>query len=70
MIKKDGTQSLVPCKRQITNIEYRRNGKERKYRCYSNQVSLSFAQTIHEVQGQTLDRVILILGRHVGRAVG
>ena len=70
MTKSDGTQSLVPCKRQVTNIEYRHEGKEKKYRCYSNQVSLSFAQTIHEVQGQTLGRVILILGRHVGRNVG
>ena len=31
---------------------------------------LSFAQTVHEVQGQTLERVILILGRHAGRSVG
>ena len=68
--KKDGTLSLVPCKRRSTEIEYRRDGKERKYRCYSNLVSLSFAQTIHEVQGQTLSRVILVLGRHVGRKVG
>ena len=31
---------------------------------------MSFAQTVHEVQGQTLERVILILGRHGGRSVG
>ena len=66
----DGTITLVPCKRNVTEIEYRYYGKERKYRCWSNRVSLSFAQTVHEVQGQTLERVILILGRYAGRSVG
>ena len=66
----DGTKTLVPCKRQVREVEYRFNGKEKKYRCMSNRVCLSFAQTVHEVQGQTLDRVILILGRHGGRCVG
>ena len=66
----DGTKTLVPCKRQVKEIEYRFHGKERQFRCWSNRVCLSFAQTVHEVQGQTLERVILILGRHVGRSVG
>ena len=70
VIGEDGTISLVPCKRQVTELDYRRNGKEKTYRCWSNRISLSFAQTIHEVQGQTLDGVILVLGRHMGRAVG
>ena len=70
VIGKDGTISLVPCKRQVTEIDYRREGKEKTYRCWSNRVSLSFAQTIHEVQGRTLDRVIVVLGRHMGRSVG
>ena len=70
VIGEDGTKSLVPCKRQVTELDYRRNGKERTYRCWSNRICLSFAQTIHEVQGQTLDRVIVVLGRHMGRSVG
>ena len=67
---KDGTQTLVPCKRQFTEEDYRFHGKERQYRCWSCSVSLSFAQTVHEVQGQTLGRVILVLGRHAGRSIG
>ena len=67
---KDGTQTLVPCKRQCTEEDYRFHGKERQYRCWSCSVSLSFAQTVHEVQGQTLGRVILVLGRHAGRSIG
>ena len=67
---KDGTQTLVPCKRQFTEEDYRFDGKERQYRCWSCSVSLSFAQTVHEVQGQTLGRVILVLGRHAGRSIG
>ena len=63
VVGKDGIKSLVPCKLKVSEIDYRYEGKDRKYRCMSNQVSLSFAQTVHEVQGQTLSRVILVLGR-------
>ena len=70
VIKEDGTISLVPCKRQVTELDYRRDGKDKTYRCWSNRISLSFAQTVHEVQGRTLDRVIVVLGRHMGRSVG
>ena len=70
VVGKDGTPSLVPCKLKTIELDYRFKGKERKYRCMSNEVSLSFAQTVHEVQGQTLDRVILVLGRAAGRSIG
>ena len=70
VVAKDGTSSLVPCKLKVSEIDYRFEGKERKYRCMSNEVSLSFAQTVHEVQGQTLGRVILVLGRSAGRSIG
>ena len=43
----NGTKTLVPCKRQIKEVEYRFYGKERKFRCWSNGVCLSFAQTVH-----------------------
>ena len=70
VVGKDGIKSLVPCKLKVSEIDYRYKGKDRKYRCMSNQVSLSFAQTVHEVQGQTLSRVILVLGRQSGRSIG
>lgn len=40
------------------------------YRCWSCQVDLAYALTVHGVQGQTLDRAILVLGRHKGRNIG
>ena len=33
-------------------------------------MDLAFCLTIHGVQGQTLDRAILVLGRHKGRSIG
>ena len=33
-------------------------------------VNLAFARTIHEVQGQTLDRAVILLGRNIGRSIG
>ena len=51
-------------------MEYKRDGKDCAYRCWSNMVVLSFAFTIHETQGQTLQRIILLLGRLPGMNVG
>lgn len=31
---------------------------------------MAFALTIHEVQGQTLDRAIVVLGRNIGHSIG
>ena len=52
-------------------MEYKKNGRDKKFHCLSNKINLMFAMTIHETQGQTLKRAILLLGRlpglHVGR---
>ena len=63
-------KTILPCKRQETKLEYYRNGKECCYRCWSNMVVLTFALTVHETQGQTLRRIILLLGRLPGMNVG
>ena len=44
--------------------------REKKYQCFSNELNLMFAMTIHETEGQTLMRVILLLGRQRGVSVG
>ena len=67
---KEKKTSILPCEKQETKLEYYRNGKEQIYRCWSNMVVLSFALTVHEMQGQTLRRVILLLGRLPGMNVG
>ena len=64
-------KTIVPCQSQRATLGYKRNGRDKKFHCFSNKVNLMFAMTIHETQGQTLKRVILLLGRlpglHVGR---
>ena len=62
--------SIFPCEKQQTVLEYKRDGKDCSYRCWSNMVVLTFALTIHETQGQTLSRIILLLGRLPGMCVG
>ena len=62
--------SIFPSKKQETELEYYRDGKEFVYRCYSNMIVLTFSLTIHETQGQTLERVILLLARLPGMNVG
>ena len=62
--------SILPCEKQQTELEYYRDGKEYVYRCWSHMVVLTFALTIHETQGQTLERVILLLARLPGMNVG
>ena len=66
----DNGISTVPCKRKASDIEYYYKGSTRKYYCWSCGVNLAFALTIHEVQGQTLDRAVVVLGRNVGRSIG
>ena len=70
--KKDKKQwtTIVPCKIQKVSLDYRRDGKDKKFYCMSNSVNLKFAFTIHETQGQTLDKVLLLLGRMPGLHVG
>ena len=63
-------KTILPCKRQETKLEYYRDGKECCYRCWSNMVVPTFALTVHETQGQTLRRIILLLGRLPGINVG
>ena len=36
----------------------------------STEINLTFSMTIHETQGQTLNRAILLLGRQRGVSVG
>ena len=62
--------SIFPCEKQQTVLEYKRDRKDFVYRCWSNMVVLMFALTIHETQGQTLSRIILLLGRLPGICVG
>ena len=62
--------SILPCEKQEAELEYYRDGKECVYRCWSNRVVLTFALTVHETQGQTLRRIILLLGRLPGMNVG
>ena len=62
--------TIVPCKRKKVTFDYKREGKDKKFSCYSNSVNLMFAFTIHETQGQTLEKVILLLGRMPGLNVG
>ena len=67
---KESKTSILPCKKQETELKYYRNGKEQIYRCFSNMVVLTFSLTVHETQGQTLRRIILLLGRLPGMNVG
>ena len=67
---KDKKKSILPCKKVETTLEYYRDKKECIYRCWSNMVVLTFALTVHETQGQTLERIILLLGRLPGMNVG
>ena len=62
--------TIVPCKSQKVTLDYRKDGEDKKFSCYSNSVNLMFAFTIHETQGQTLKKVILLLGRMPGLNVG
>ena len=66
--------TIVPCKRKKVSYEYKRHRKDekkdKKFSCFSNCVNLMFAFTIHETQGQTLEKAILLLGRIQGLSVG
>ncbi|MEL7307595.1 MAG: AAA family ATPase, partial [Pseudomonadota bacterium] len=70
--KKDKKQwtTIVPCKLEKVTFDYKRDGKDKKFYCMSNSVNLKFAFTIHETQGQTLEKVLLLLGRKPGLHVG
>ena len=70
--KKDKKQwtTIVPCKLEKVTFDYKRDGKDKKFYCMSNSVNLKFAFTIHETQGQTLEKVLLLLGRKPGLRVG
>ena len=69
-IGKEKRTSILPCEMEATEIEYYRDSKKFIYRCWSNMVVLTFALTVHETQGQTLRRIILLLGRLPGMNVG
>ena len=66
----DRWTTIVPCKLKKVSLDYKRDGKDKKFSCMSNCVNLMFAFTIHETQGQTLEKVILLLGRMPGLNVG
>ena len=69
-IGKGKKTSILPCIKQKTVLEYYRNSKPFGYGCWSNMVVLTFALIIHEMKGQTLRRIILLLGRMPGMNVG
>merc|ERR1712035_134079 len=62
--------TIFPCKRKKETYDYKRQGKDKKFTCFSNSVNLMFAFTIHETQGQTWEKAILLLGRIPGLNVG
>ena len=62
--------TVVQCKIQTEKLEYKKNGRDKKFHCLSNKVNLMFAMTIHETKGQTLERALLLLGRLPGLNVG
>ena len=69
-VSDDNGITTVPCKRKSDDIEYYHKGQSRNYYCLSCGVNLAFALTIHEVQGQTLNRAVVVLGRNIGRCIG
>ena len=69
-IGEDMKTLILPCEKQKTELDYHRNSKECCYRCLSKTVVLSLALTVHETQGQTLRRILLLLGRLSGMNVG
>ena len=69
-VSDDNGITTVPCKRMSDDIEYYYKSERRHYYCLSCGVNLAFALTVHEVQGQTLDRAVLLLGRTIGRSIG
>ena len=67
-------KTTISCKRHASTLEYgkRKNktNQKKKYHCMSTEINLTFSMTIHETQGQTLKRAILLLGRQRGVSVG
>ena len=63
-------KTIISCKQHATTLEYGKTKIKKKYHCISLEINLMFAMTIHETQGQTLARVILLLGRQRGLSVG
>ena len=67
-------KTTISCKRHASTIEYGKRkdkkNQKKKYHCMSTEVNLTFSMTIHETQGQTLNRAILLLGRQRGVSVG
>ena len=62
--------TTICCKPHTATLEYGKTKEKKKYHCFSAEVNLMFAMTIHETQGQTLMRVILLLGRQRGISLG
>ena len=63
-------KTKITCNQHAATLEYGKGKKKKKYQCISTEVKLMFALTIHETQGQTLLRIILLLGRQRGLRVG
>ena len=61
--------TTISCKRHAATIEYGPKKKKKKYNCMPTEVNLTFSMTIHETQGQTLLRAILLLGRQRGLSI-
>jgi hypothetical protein len=75
-VKKDSTTNMkiVPIIRtsyKFTVVKYNRKTKQRGrgLKCYTHNVTPTFAVTFHKAQGQTLDHVILHLHKHPGRSL-
>ena len=67
-------KSTISCKRHPSTLEYgkkkNKKNEKKKYHCMSTEINLTFSMTIHETQGQTLKRAILLLGRQRGVSIG
>ena len=62
--------TTISCQIHEVTLEYGKSKPKKKYHCLSLEINLMFAITIHETQGQTLARVILLLGRQRRLSVG
>ena len=66
--------TTISCKRHASTLEYgkmkNKKNQKKKYHCMSTEINLTFSMTIHETQGQTLKRAILLLGRQRGLSIG
>ena len=55
-------KTIISCEQHAITLKYGKTKVKKKYNCFSLEINLMFAMTIHSTIGQTLARVILLLG--------